>query len=178
MPSDSVALVGVGVPLSDAVASLGGVRSWEDSATVAVGPASAVAGADVLCGNRFGEFGTVVVTGADGDTSVVVTGRSATVDVTVGVVGGSGSTTDGADGMTVTEAGAWDVGADSVSRSSTGSGSCLAGFGVLTGVVDGPVSGSANAGVIPPVSAVNEIAVPVANTTINPRPRQVELIGS
>ncbi|HUL99514.1 MAG TPA: hypothetical protein VLU24_08895, partial [Mycobacterium sp.] len=93
MPSDSVALVGVGVPLADAVASLGGVRSREDPATVVVGPASVVVGADVLCGTRFGEFGTVVVTGADGDTSVVVTGRSATVDVTVGVVGGSGSTT-------------------------------------------------------------------------------------
>lgn len=89
MPSDSVAsagdpLVGVGVPLADAVASLGGVRSWEDSVTVVVGRALVVAGADVLCGIRFGELGTVVVTGADGDTSVVVTGGSATVDVTAG----------------------------------------------------------------------------------------------
>jgi hypothetical protein len=84
VPSASVASAGVGVPLADAVASLGGVRSWEDPATVVVGPASVFAGVDVLCGNRFGELGTVGVTGADGDTSVVVTGRSATVDVTVG----------------------------------------------------------------------------------------------
>ena len=166
------------------VASLGGVGGGADSATVAVGPASAVTGADILCGNGFG----VVITDADGvacgaadggsGDSAVVTGSVATVDVTGGgFVSVGGSEAAVADGTTVTE-GASEVGADGMSRTSIGFGACVAGFGGLTGVVDGPVAGSANAGAIPPVSAVSEIAVPVASTTTNPRPRQVRLIGS
>lgn len=109
---------------------------------------------------------------------VVTTGTGGVT--TCGFVCGGASTTGGADGMTVT-GGACDGGADTMSGILAGCGTCRPGNGGLTGVVVGPVAGSANDGVIPPVSAVNEIAVPVANTTTNPRPRQVRsgaLIGS
>jgi len=112
--------------------------------------------------------------------SVVATGGSAAVEVTVSVVGGGGVTTGFGSrgsamvrGVTVTgEAGG---GAEPVSGTRTGCGVCLAGPGGLTGVVDGPVNGSASTGAVPPVSPDNpiaEIAVPDARTTTTPRPRQ------
>lgn len=125
---------------------------------------------------------------------VAADGLEATGDVTVGdsvgagvnVSGGTEAsgcavTTDGfvwdgvsicggADGTTVT-VGICDDGSETTSGAVCGFGLRPPGSGGLTGVVVGSVGGSANAGVMPPLSAVNEISVPVANATNNPRPR-------
>jgi hypothetical protein len=193
----------VGVPLAVAaglVSCTGGVLV-RGRTTVVVGSAAVVTGADVLRGTRFGVLGMVVVTGAWAVGSIVVTGGLGSVDATVGCVvtsgaavvadGGVGITTDGfvcgdgsraggADGITVT-VGVCADGVDTLSGPRPGFGVRPAGLGGPTAVVVGSVAGSANDGVIPPVRAVNEIAVPVASTTTNPRPRQVRnaaLIGS
>jgi hypothetical protein len=148
-----------------------------DGATV-VGPALVVADAGVLrivevtgtdavaCKAAVGGFGP----------SVVVTGGSAAIEVTVGVLGGGGVSTGGvggvARGVTVTGE-ACGGGAEARSGTRTGCGICLAGLGGLTVVVDGPVNGSASTGAVPPVSADNEIAVPDASTTTTPRQQHV-----
>lgn len=162
-----------------------------------------VVGADVLRGNGVEVLGIVVVTGVrsvvactatggDLGTWGKVVGCSDSVGVAAGVSvasggGGSDVTTDGFVGGASTADGADGAAAsEGVCRRVVGMssgvrvrcGTSLTGLGGLTGVVDGPVAGSANAGEIPPVMAVNEMAVPAASATTNPRPRQVRLIGS
>ena len=89
--------------------------------------------------------------------------------------GGSGG---GADGTSATGAGfgagaGGGGGGGGGSAIFTGGGAWCAGTGGLTGVVGGAgaagTTGAAEDGVIPPVSAVNETAVPEANTTNTPR---------
>jgi len=180
------------------VVSLGGAEGREGSApalrdgwatVVGAGGAAVVTGAGVLPANGFGALVPVVVTGAATLGRTVMDGASVAVtDVTVGdagvVCGGTGSdaTTDGfVCGGTSTAEGADGVCGgvtDTISGTRTRCGASLLGCGGPTGVVVGPVAGSASADVSPPVSAVNETAVPRASPTTNPRPRQVRLIGS
>ena len=102
----------------------------------------------------------------------------------VTVCGGGGG--GGADGTSATGAGVGagaggggggggGGGAGGGSAIFTGGGASCAGIGGLTGVVGGAgatgTTGAAKDGVIPPVSAVNETAVPEANTTKIPRPQ-------
>ena len=134
-----------------------------------------------------------VVTAAVCGASVVGTGDVATVVVTggtvaagAGVVGGGdagrtdaeicggGSTGAGADATTVA-AGGCDGGADTTAGTLTGGVAGRPGLGGATGVVVGPVPGSAIEGVIPPVIADNEIAVPEASTTTRTRPPRTRI---
>jgi hypothetical protein len=177
-----ISLGGVGGTAVALITSLCRVGGGGDSATVApggeataVGAAMVVAGAGVL---RMVVVGKAASGGFGA--AVVVTGVSAGVDVTVSVVGGGGVTTGfgcrgGAmvPGVTVTGEACGGGGAEGMSGTRTGCGVCLARVGGLTGVVDGPVNGSASTGAVPPVIADNEIAVPDASTTITPRPLHV-----
>jgi hypothetical protein len=89
-----------------------------------------------------------------------------------GVFCGTCAAAGGLDGMTTGVGPACDGGATTASGTFTGFGNCPWFLGGFTGVViAGWSAGSASAGVIPPVSAVNEIAVPDASTMI-PRRRQ------
>ena len=194
--SDGVATVVTGVALEVTGADVArGARSAELGTAVVTG-AEVVVGAMASrdLGGVVGGTGvltTVVVTvagkvsagasgegGAGGADAYSCRGGSlaagAGVATTTGACGGGArgtcfcgaSTAGGAGGTTV-------VGAGAGGMSRAAGGMSRTGLGGLTGVVvTGPVTGSANAGVIPPVSAANEITVPEASTTTAPRPRQ------
>ena len=174
----------VGGEIDDATTVLGG------------GVVAVVASLAGTRGARPGELGMVVVTGAGSVVggavrgglggSIVVTGVLATVVVTVGgtvatgagVVGGGGDA--GATDAVICGGGSIAAGADGARGGCAGGadttwgtrldcGAWRPGWGGATGVVVGPVPGSAIDGVIPPVIADNEIAVPEASTTTRPR---------
>src|ERR1700752_2704770 len=134
----------------------------------------------VLCTRAGGGFGgSLVVPGGlasveETGGAAVPAGASVVFDGggahTGGFVCGGDSIAGGADRITVgagTDGITWaggfcEGGADTLSGTRTGTGACRPACGGLTGVVVGPVAGSANTGEIPPVSAVSAIAVPTA----------------
>jgi len=119
-------------------------------------------------GGDAGATGAVICGGGDaGATDAVICGGG-DGGATGAVICGGGWIAAGADGTTVATGGCAG-GADTTWGTLPGGGACSPGLGGAIGVVVGPVPGSAIDGVIPPVIADNEIAVPEASTTTRPR---------
>jgi hypothetical protein len=161
------------------VASLAGTRGatlGELGMVVVAGAGSVVSGA--VCGGLGGSvvatgvLATVVVTvGGTVATGAGVVGGGGDAEVTDAVTCGGGSIAAGADGAAGADAarGGCAGGAETTWGTRPDCGAWRPGLGGATCVVVGPVPGSAIDGVIPPVIADNEIAVPEASTTTRPR---------
>ena len=172
-------LGGRAVAVVVSLAGTRGARPGELGMVVVTGAGSVVGGA--VCG---GLGGSVVVTGVLATVVVTVGGTVATGAGVVGGGGDAGATdavicgggsiaagADGADGAAGADGarGGCAGGADTTWGTRLDCGAWRPGWGGATGVVVGPVPGSAIDGVIPPVIADNEIAVPEASTTTRPR---------
>jgi hypothetical protein len=153
--ADGVVTVGV------AAATVGG-----GAATVAGGVVTVAGGAATVGGATATVFGVSTTTGAGGSCTC---GAGAACRACGGGCLAGGSSV----GMTGGPA-ACDGTKDGASLSAPRCEGLPTGSGGLTAVVDGPLFGSANAGVIPPVSADIETTAPDASTTTNPRPRQAQ----
>jgi hypothetical protein len=121
-------------------------------------------------GGDAGATDAVICGGGDaGATDAAICGGGSIAAEADGADGADGpAAADGPDGTTVATGGC-DGGADTTWGTRPGCAACRPGLGGATGVVVGPVPGSAIDGVIPPVIADNEIAVPETITTTRPR---------
>ena len=175
----STVLGGGAVAVVVSLAGTRGARPGELGMVVVTGAGSVVSGA--VCGGLGGSvvvtgvLATVVVTvGGTVTTGAGVAGGGGDAEVTDAVTCGGGSIAAGADGAAGAAGadaarGGCAGGADTTWGTRPAWGAWRPGLGGATGVVVGPVPGSAIDGVIPPVIADNEIAVPEASTTTRPR---------